>query len=236
MAAWKCWLRELAINCWDCDRGCGKGLGRLGLMKSKNPKPARLPALVHFALKEHGRVSVNSRLNADQLKKLIREVPDFPRKGILFYDITTLLKDKVGFATLVDRLSEHYVDQKIDLVLGMEARGFIFAPALAYRLNAGFVPVRKVGKLPAETVKFDYALEYGTNSLEMHKDAIQKGQRVLIVDDLLATGGTADATAKLAALLGAEIVGLGFVVELDFLNGREKLKGYDVMSLLHYQS
>jgi adenine phosphoribosyltransferase len=176
----------------------------------------------------------NSNMNADQLKKLIREVPDFPRKGILFYDITTLLKDKAGFATLVDRLSEHYVDRKIDLVLGMEARGFIFAPALAYRLNAGFVPVRKVGKLPAETVKFDYALEYGTNSLEMHKDAIQKGQRVLIVDDLLATGGTAEATAKLATSLGAEISGLGFVVELDFLKGREKLKGYDVMSLLHY--
>ncbi|MGC2792624.1 MAG: adenine phosphoribosyltransferase, partial [Candidatus Sulfotelmatobacter sp.] len=111
-------------------------------------------------------------MNADQLKKLIREVPDFPKKGILFYDITTLLKNKVGLATLVDRLSEHYVDQKVDLVLGMEARGFIFAPALAYRLNAGFVPVRKVGKLPAETVRFDYALEYGTNSLEMHKDAI----------------------------------------------------------------
>ena len=180
-------------------------------------------------------MSANSSLNTDQLKHLIREVPDFPRKGILFYDITTLLKNKVGFATLVDRLSEHYVAQNIDLVLGMEARGFIFAPALAYRLNAGFVPVRKVGKLPAATVKFDYALEYGTNSLEMHTDAIQKGQRVLIVDDLLATGGTAEATAKLATLLGAEIAGLGFVVELDFLNGREKLKGYDVMSLLHYE-
>ena len=138
-------------------------------------------------------MSANSRLDPDQLKQLIREVPDFPKKGILFYDITTLLKNKVGLATLVDRLSEHYVDQKVDLVLGMEARGFIFAPALAYRLNAGFVPVRKVGKLPAETVKFDYALEYGINSLEMHKDAIQKGQRVLIVDDLLATGGTAEA-------------------------------------------
>ena len=180
-------------------------------------------------------MSADSSLNTDQLKHLIREVPDFPRKGILFYDITTLLKDKVGFATLVDRLSEHYVAQNIDLVLGMEARGFIFAPALAYRLNAGFVPVRKVGKLPAATVKFDYALEYGTNSLEMHKDAIQKGQRVLIVDDLLATGGTAEATAKLATLLGAEIAGLGFVVELDCLNGREKLKGYEVMSLLHYE-
>ena len=179
-------------------------------------------------------MSSDSKLNAEQLKHLIREVPDFPKKGILFYDITTLLKDKLGFATLVDRLSEHYLNQHIDLVLGMEARGFIFAPALAYSLKAGFVPVRKVGKLPAETVKFDYALEYGTNSLEMHKDAIQKGQRVLIVDDLLATGGTAHATANLAALLGAEIAGLGFIVELDFLRGREKLKGYDVMSLLHY--
>jgi adenine phosphoribosyltransferase len=177
----------------------------------------------------------NSRLNDEQLKKLIREVPDFPKKGILFYDITTLLKDKVGFATLVDRLSEHYVAQKVDLVLGMEARGFIFAPALAYRLNAGFVPVRKVGKLPAETVKFDYALEYGTTSLEMHRDAIQPGQKVLIVDDLLATGGTAEATANLAKMLGAQIAGMGFVVELDFLKGRQRLKDYDIMSLLHYE-
>ncbi len=173
-------------------------------------------------------------MNADQLKHLIREIPDFPKKGILFYDITTLLKDKTGFATLIDKFSEHYIAQKVDLVLGMEARGFIFAPALAYRLNAGFVPVRKPGKLPAECVKHDYALEYGTNSLEIHKDAIEKGQRVLIVDDLLATGGTAEATAKLAEMLGAEIVGLGFVVELEFLKGREKLKGYDVMSLLRY--
>ena len=173
-------------------------------------------------------------MSADRLKALIREVPDFPKKGILFYDITTLLKDKAGFATLIDLLSEHYVGQNIDLVLGMEARGFIFAPALAYRLNAGFVPVRKPGKLPAECVKFDYALEYGTNSLELHKDAIHKGQRVLIVDDLLATGGTAAATAKLAESLGATIAGLGFVVELDFLKGREKLKNYEVMSLLRY--
>ena len=173
-------------------------------------------------------------VNIEALKSLVRTVSDFPKPGILFYDITTLLKDKVGFATLVDRLSEHYVDQKVDLVLGMEARGFIFAPALAYRLNAGFVPVRKVGKLPAETVKFDYALEYGTNSLEMHRDAIQKGQGVLIVDDLLATGGTAECTARLASSLGAEIAGLGFIVELDFLKGREKLAQYNVMSLLHY--
>src|ERR1700688_2110852 len=154
-------------------------------------------------------------MDAEHLKKLIREIPDFPKKGILFYDITTLLKDKTGFATLIDKLSEHYISQDIDLVLGMEARGFIFAPALAYRLNAGFVPVRKPGKLPAETVKHDYALEYGTNSLEIHKDAIEKGQRVLIVDDLLATGGTAEATAKLAEALGAEIVRSGFVVGLE---------------------
>jgi len=174
-------------------------------------------------------------LNCEPLKKLIREIPDFPKPGILFYDITTLLKDKVGLATLIDALAEHYIKQDVDLVLGMEARGFIFAPALAYRLNAGFVPLRKPGKLPAATVKFDYALEYGTNTLEIHRDAIQKGQRVLIVDDLLATGGTASATAKLASSLGAEIAGLGFVVELDFLKGRELLQGYDVFSLLHYE-
>jgi adenine phosphoribosyltransferase len=173
-------------------------------------------------------------MNAEQLKKLIREVPDFPKPGILFYDITTLLKDKAGLATLVDMLSEQYVAEKIDLVLGMEARGFIFAPALAYRLNAGFVPVRKKGKLPSQVVRFDYALEYGTNTLEMHKDSIEKGQRVLIIDDLLATGGTAEATAKLAESLGAKIAGLGFVVELDFLKGRDKLKDYKVTSLLRY--
>jgi len=174
-------------------------------------------------------------MNADHLKQLIREVPDFPKPGILFYDITTLLKDKSGFASLIDQLSEHYITQDIDLVLGMEARGFIFGPALAYRLNAGFVPVRKPGKLPAETVRENYALEYGTSSLEIHKDAIRKGQRVIIVDDLLATGGTAEATARLAEKLGGVIAGLGFVVELDFLNGRDKLQGYEVMSLLHYE-
>jgi adenine phosphoribosyltransferase len=172
--------------------------------------------------------------DSDALKELVRTVPDFPKPGILFYDITTLLKDKVGFAALIDKFFEYYSKEKVDLVLGMEARGFIFSPALAYRLKAGFVPVRKPGKLPAETVKYDYALEYGTNSLEIHKDAIQKGQRVLIVDDLLATGGTADATAKLASSLGAHIAGLGFVVELEFLKGRDKLKEYDVMSLLRY--
>ncbi len=175
-----------------------------------------------------------SGLNSDQLKKLIREVPDFPKQGILFYDITTLLKDKVGFAALIDQLSEHYIGKHIDLVLGMEARGFIFGPALAYRLNAGFVPVRKPGKLPAATARVSYELEYGSNTLEVHKDAIQKGQRVIIVDDLLATGGTAAATVDLAKSLGGDIAGLGFVVELDFLKGREKLSQYDVFSLLHY--
>jgi adenine phosphoribosyltransferase len=175
-----------------------------------------------------------SGLNSDQLKKLIREIPDFPKKGILFYDITTLLKDKSGYATLIDQLAEHYIGKQVDLILGMEARGFIFGPALAYRLNAGFVPVRKPGKLPAATARVEYDLEYGSNALEVHNDAIEKGQRVLIVDDLLATGGTAQATAKLASSLGADIAGLGFVVELDFLKGRDKLKPYDVFSLLHY--
>ncbi len=172
--------------------------------------------------------------NCEPLKRLIREVPDFPKQGILFYDITTLLKDKTGFATLIDALSENYLERKIDLVLGIEARGFIFGPALAYRLNAGFVPVRKPKKLPAETAKWTYDLEYGTDTLEIHKDAVQPGQRVIIVDDLLATGGTANACASLAKSLGADIAGLGFVVELDFLKGREKLKGHEVFSLLHY--
>src|ERR1700752_628825 len=152
-----------------------------------------------------------SAVEVDHLKKLIREVPDFPKQGILFYDITTLLKDKTGLAMLIDKLSEHYIAQDIDLVLGMEARGFIFAPALAYRLNAGFIPVRKPGKLPAECERYDYQLEYGSNTIEVQKDGIEKGQRVLIVDDLLATGGTAQATAKLAERLGGTIAGLGYV-------------------------
>jgi adenine phosphoribosyltransferase len=172
--------------------------------------------------------------DCEHLKALIREVPDFPKKGILFYDITTLLKDKVGFATLIDALSEHYLNSQIDVVLAIEARGFIFGPALAYRLNAGFVPIRKPGKLPAETVKWSYELEYGLDTLEIHKDAIRQGQRVIIVDDLLATGGTANACVQLAKSLGANIAGLGFVVELDFLHGRKKFEGTEVFSLLHY--
>ncbi len=178
--------------------------------------------------------SSQTAVNCDSLKQLIREVPDFPKPGILFYDITTLLKDKLGFAKLIDALTERFLNKDIDLVLGIEARGFIFGPALAYRLNAGFIPVRKPKKLPAETVRWTYDLEYGQDTLEMHKDAIKPGQRIIIVDDLLATGGTAKATAELAKSLGGEICGLGFVVELDFLNGRDKLKDYDVVSLLHY--
>ena len=178
----------------------------------------------------------NSAANCDHLKQLIREVPDFPKPGILFYDITTLLKDRAGFATLIDALSEHYISKRVDLVLGIEARGFIFGPALAYRLNAGFVPVRKPKKLPAETAKVTYQLEYGSDSLEVHKDAVQHAQRVIIVDDLLATGGTASATVQLVKSLGGEISGLAFVVELDFLLGRKKLEGYDVFSLIQYDS
>src|SRR6185369_3123524 len=175
-----------------------------------------------------------SGMNCDQLKKLIREVPDFPKKGILFYDITTLLKDKTGFATLIDLFSENYIGKQVDLVLGMEARGFIFGLALAYRLNAGFVPIRKPGKLPAEKVRWTSDLEYGKDTLEIHKDAIKPGQRVLIVDDLLATGGTANACVALAKSLGAEVAGLSFVVELDFLSGRKKFDDIEIFSLLHY--
>src|SRR3954453_15354816 len=170
----------------------------------------------------------------EDLKKLIREVPDFPQTGILFYDITTLLKDKCGFRAVIDGLQHHYQDAEVDLVLGIEARGFIFAPALAYALRAGFVPVRKQKKLPAECVRVTYDLEYGTDTLEMHKDAIVSGCRVLIVDDLLATGGTAAATVKMVREAGGTVVGAGFLVELTFLNGRQKLAGTDAFSLLQY--
>src|SRR5216684_8882004 len=163
----------------------------------------------------------------EDLKKLIREIPDYPKPGILFYDITTLLKDKKGFNMMIDRLCGHYNGHQIDLVAGIEARGFIFAPALAYRLNAGFVPVRKPKKLPAKTAKISYALEYGTDTMEIHEDAVQKGQRVLLCDDLLATGGTAAAAVELLRSLGAVVDGAAFAVELSFLNGRAKLPGMD---------
>jgi len=176
----------------------------------------------------------NKPIDVEALKALVRTVPDFPKPGILFYDITTLLKDKTGFAKLIDALASHYIERKVDLVLGIEARGFIFGPALAYRLNAGFVPVRKPGKLPAAVERVTYDLEYGSDALEIHKDSIQPGQRVVLVDDLLATGGTMEATVKLARQLGGEIVGLAFAVELDFLKGRDRFKEFDVFSLLHY--
>src|SRR5580698_3939376 len=168
------------------------------------------------------------------LKQLIREVPDFPKSGILFYDITTLLKDKDGLRGVIDGLKDRYAGMGVDLVLGIEARGFIFAPALAYALGAGFVPVRKPKKLPAERASVTYDLEYGTDTLEVHRDAIPAGSRVLIVDDLLATGGTARAVTQLVEQLGGKVAGLGFMVELTFLGGREKLSGYDVFSLLKY--
>jgi adenine phosphoribosyltransferase len=170
----------------------------------------------------------------DQLKALIREVPDFPKPGINFYDITTLLKDKAGFKSIIDSLARQYRDKPIDVVLGIEARGFIIAPAVAYALGYGFIPVRKEKKLPAERARIEYALEYGTDVLEIHKDAITPGQNVLIIDDVLATGGTAAAVAKLVEMLKGKVAGLGFILELDFLKGREKLPGYDVHSLLHY--
>lgn len=168
------------------------------------------------------------------LKSLIREVPDFPKPGIIFFDITTLLKDARGLKIVLDELGKHYAGQKIDKVIGIEARGYFFAPAVAYALGAGFVPVRKPKKLPATVEFIEYALEYGTDRLEIHKDAVEPGESVLIIDDVLATGGTASAVASLVEKLGGKVVGLGVVIELDFLNGRSKLEGRDVFSLIHY--
>ncbi len=174
-------------------------------------------------------------MSANALKALIREVPDFPKPGINFYDITTLLKDKRGFRDTVDGLRDHYLNVlPVDIVVGIEARGYFFAPAMAHALGAGFVPVRKPKKLPYTVRSVEYALEYGTDQLEMHADAIEPGQNVLIIDDVLATGGTASAVARLVEMLGGKVAGLGFVIELGFLKGREKLQGYDVFSLLQY--
>lgn len=170
----------------------------------------------------------------NHLKQLIREIPDFPKPGITFYDITTLLKDKEGFRVTINALQEHYRKASVDIVVGIEARGYFFAPAMAHALNAGFVPVRKPKKLPYEVRSIDYALEYGTDQLEIHSDALQPGQKVLIIDDVLATGGTASAVARLVELLDGTVVGLGFVIELSFLHGRDKLSSYDVFSLIQY--
>src|ERR1700687_515170 len=172
----------------------------------------------------------------NHLKQLIREVPDYPKPGILFYDLTTLMQNPAGFHSLVDALCEYYVNagKKVDAVVGIEARGFILAPALAYRLGAGFVPVRKPKKLPWKAVSVTYQLEYGTDQLEIHQDAVKPGQRILVCDDLLATGGTASAAIELVRKLGGEVAGAAFAVELSFLNGRGKLPGVDVFSLLKY--
>ena len=163
---------------------------------------------------------------------LIRQVPNYPKEGILFYDITTALEDPEGLKIIMDTLIAQFKDQKIDKVIGTEARGFIFAPTLAYALGAGFVPVRKPNKLPSVTIGVNYALEYGTDRLEIHADAIKSGERVLIVDDLLATGGTAHAVTQLVSQLGGETVGFGFLLELDGLGGREKLAGFDCYSMI----
>ena len=179
-------------------------------------------------------VKMGTSLKMDHLKSLVREVPDFPKAGVLFYDITTLLKDAKGLHELIDALGDGYAGKGIDKVVGIEARGFIFAPAVAYALNAGFVPVRKPKKLPAATERVEYQLEYGTDVLEIHRDAIEAGENVLIVDDVLATGGTAAAVTKLVEKLNGKVAGLGFVIELDFLKGREKLPGRDIRALLHY--
>ncbi len=179
-------------------------------------------------------MSETKPIDCEPLKQLIRTVPDVPKPGILFYDITTLLKDPGGLRSVIDGLHDRYREAQVDVVLGVEARGFIFAPALAYALGAGFVPVRKPKKLPAECVRVSYDLEYGSDCLEMHRDAVGPGTRVLIVDDLLATGGTAAAVARMVSEVGGTVAGIGFVVELTFLNGRRKLAGYDVFSLLQY--
>jgi len=171
---------------------------------------------------------------AEFLKSRIREVPDFPKPGINFYDITTLLRDPQGFRAAIETLAAPFGGAGIDIVVGIESRGFILGGAVADRLGAGFCPIRKPGKLPAKTLRESFSLEYGTDSIEIHTDAIQPGQRVLVVDDVLATGGTARAAASLVKRLGGTLHGLAFLIELDFLNGREKLAGEQVTSILHY--
>jgi adenine phosphoribosyltransferase len=170
------------------------------------------------------------------LKQKIRDIPDFPKKGVVFRDITTLLSDGGSFRYAVDRMSEHYENKKIDLVLGAEARGFIFGAVIAYKLGIGFIPVRKPGKLPFKTCQASYDLEYGQNVLQMHIDAVRKGDRVLVVDDLVATGGTAKAKAELVEKMGGIVEGFCFLIELEFLKPREALEGYDVFSIVKYES
>jgi adenine phosphoribosyltransferase len=199
--------------------------GRIGL------DSAGTDSATHARWSAHTTVTVSS---VDDLRALIREVPDFPKPGILFYDITTLLKEADAFREVIDRMAAQVADTQVDVVVGMESRGFIFSAPLAYKLDAGFVPVRKLGKLPAETIEVEYELEYGTATLEIHSDAIREGQRVLIVDDLLATGGTVMGTIELVRRLGGEVAGLSFMVELGALKGREKLDEFEIHALLTY--
>jgi adenine phosphoribosyltransferase len=173
-------------------------------------------------------------VSADDLRARIREIPDFPKPGILFYDITTLLKDAGAFKEAVDLMTAPFRGEKVDLVVGMESRGFIFGAPIAYALGVGFVPVRKLGKLPADVVSVEYDLEYGSATLEMHKDALKPGARVLIVDDLLATGGTVAGTIELVKQLKGEIVALAFLIELKALRGRDRLHGYDIATLIEF--
>ena len=170
------------------------------------------------------------------LASTIRTVPNFPKKGIMFRDITTLLQNKDALAFAIDQMYERYKDEKISKVIGIESRGFVVGAALAYRLGCGFIPIRKPNKLPAEKIRMEYQLEYGTDAIEIHKDAVEKGERVLIHDDLLATGGTVEAACKLVKQLGGEIVGLSFLVELSFLQPRKRLEGFDIFSLVNYDS
>jgi adenine phosphoribosyltransferase len=173
-------------------------------------------------------------VSAEELRAKIREVPDFPKPGILFYDITTLLKDAASYREAIRMMLEPYRAEQVDIVIGMESRGFIFSAPMAIELSAGLVPVRKLGKLPAETLSVEYALEYGSNTLEIHRDAIEPGQKVLIVDDLLATGGTVQGTIELVERLKGEVIGLAFLVELEFLHGRDRLEGRRVTSVIRY--
>jgi adenine phosphoribosyltransferase len=173
-------------------------------------------------------------MSAEELRAKIREIPDFPKPGILFYDITTLLKEADAYREAIDLMLEPYKNEGVDIVVGMESRGFIFSAPLAYLLKAGLVPVRKLGKLPAETLTVEYALEYGSNTLEIHRDAIKPGEKVLIVDDLLATGGTVKGTIELVERLHGKVVGLAFLVELEFLKGRDRLQGHRVTSVIRY--
>ena len=173
-------------------------------------------------------------VDVSELRAKIRDIKDFPTEGVLFKDITTLLKDRAAFRSVLDMLAARYGDERVDVVVGIESRGFILGGALAYQLGAGFVPVRKLGKLPAKTIEVEYELEYGRDALAVHEDAIKPGQRVLAVDDLLATGGTMAATLRLVEQLGGTVVGVAFMIELAFLKGREKLKNYPLHSLIVY--